>query len=59
MTDTRTVDCFHCNGSGRNEGGHPNDPNPPDYGPCRACDGTGTIEVPTEPVTLEDLDDEP
>lgn len=60
MTDfdpnTRPVTCFKCNGEGRDLGGHPNDPDPPDYGPCLECDGTGTVEIEVYPITLEDLE---
>lgn len=53
----RFIDCRepHCDG-GRIVGGHPNDPSPPDYGPCRTCNGTGTEEIEDEPITMDDLD---
>lgn len=52
----RFIDCRgpHCDG-GRIVSGHPNDPSPPDYGPCRTCNGTGTEKIEDEPITLDDL----
>jgi hypothetical protein len=51
----RWIDCG-CDG-GRITGGHPNDPSPPDYGPCRVCGGRGAIEIEPQPIEMEDLPD--
>jgi hypothetical protein len=37
------ITCPSCAGEGRDLRGHPNDPDPKDYGPCDVCGGTGRV----------------
>lgn len=55
--ELRTVltTCGYCQGFGRLYGGHPNDPDPSDYGTCPDCQGHGEIEVDTVAVTEEEI----
>lgn len=56
MTDPRIVLCQRCGSEGRILRGHPNDPDPVDCGPCKACEGTGLEVIETELIEMEDLD---
>lgn len=58
--DDRLIACETCEGTGRVELGHPNDPSPPSR-QCRHCDGLGYVQTEMRPITIEDLDndDEP
>ena len=55
--ELRTVltTCGYCQGFGRLYGGHPNNPDPSDYGTCPDCQGHGEIEVDTVVVTEEEI----
>ena len=53
-------ECPRCYGEGRDLGAPSKwgDGSPTDYGPCRACGGSGEVEQEFECRTLEDLEDE-
>lgn len=51
------IQCPSCLGEGREFQGHPNDPDPRDGGPCWTCNGERVVEVETQPITMEDLDE--
>jgi hypothetical protein len=61
LPETRAMACEACGGDGRFSDDRPT---PGLYGPCygpdvicRACDGTGRVEVEVEPITEDDLDE--
>lgn len=47
--------CGYCQGFGRIYGGHPNDPDPADYGTCPECRGYGEVEIQTARVTEAEI----
>jgi hypothetical protein len=53
MCDERIVFCEWCGSEGRIYHGHPNDPQPLDYGECPHCEGTGGEIIRTQPLELE------
>jgi len=66
MSPIEIIDCPACDGEGRNITmgivyepgcGHPHH-GEVDHGPCEACAGSGSIEIETEPRTLDDLEQE-
>lgn len=56
---TTLVDCSNCRGHGRIYGGHPNDPEPSDYGSCPVCRGSGLEEVELHPITEAEVMEPP
>lgn len=53
--DLREIECEFCEGTGRQNYGHANDPYPPSR-MCGVCFGTGKEEIELQPITLADLD---
>lgn len=58
-TDTRQFTCGLCNGDGGWDHVTGHDPQGPvwRWQTCDGCEGRGKIEVESEPVTMEDLQD--
>ena len=56
MADYLIIGCERCGTEGRDLRGHPNDPDPTDYGPCPACDGERAVVIEVEPIEMEELD---
>lgn len=56
MSNTRFINCQVCQTEGRiltNNGG----PDDVDHGVCPACNGECAVEVETQPVEMEDIED--
>ncbi len=59
MTDTRIIPCEECGGDGGFTYPVSHDPFSNTireaWDECRACDGTGQMEIEVEPIELEDI----
>lgn len=54
---TRFINCDVCQTEGRIYRAYGNDPDPQDFGVCPECNGECVVEVETQTITLEDLEE--